>query len=353
MTGAAEEAKVFEWDDGPLDELLGLLGEAALTVRVEALRPGSGQPVGRLEVIAGGVLESVMGDDRGDEALAALKKIPGLRYRLEPALPHPDEGSLEKPTPAEGELTERPVTALMRYCEDYVLTCALELQRGTEHARISYRRGEIVRTLVDGSESAERLPDVIGWTEGRWRILLPQVTLPRRKKPAAQAGVAPTPAPASGTLFGFPAPVIPGITVARTPTSPSPEPARDPVPQFMPVQHTPTVLDRPLVTAPPTAVDIPLPVTTTPLPPPPMSPPSPSPAPLATGRMGDDTRATPPPMSGLPLPPPARPRVAPPRGFTSMPLVVHVLLGVGLGAAIVAGYWAYLTYLPGGLPGLR
>src|SRR5688572_15437210 len=108
MTGAAGEAKVFEWEGGPLDELLALLGEAALTVRVDALRPGSGQPVGRMEVIAGGVMETVLGELRGDEALAALRRIPGLRYRLDPALPHPEEGSLGQPTPAEGSLAERP-----------------------------------------------------------------------------------------------------------------------------------------------------------------------------------------------------------------------------------------------------
>jgi hypothetical protein len=33
-----------------------------------------------------------------------------------------------------------------------------------------------------------------------------------------------------------------------------------------------------------------------------------------------------------------------PRTFTSLPLVVHVLLGVALGAAVVAGYWAFLRY---------
>ena len=73
----------------------------------------------------------------------------------------------------------------MRYCEEFVLTCALELARGAENARISYRRGEIVRTLVDGSESPERLPDVMAWHEGSWRIVLPQLNLPRPRKATA------------------------------------------------------------------------------------------------------------------------------------------------------------------------
>ena len=31
----------------------------------------------------------------------------------------------------------------MRYCEDYVITCAIEVWRGNENARIDYQRGEI------------------------------------------------------------------------------------------------------------------------------------------------------------------------------------------------------------------
>ena len=34
----------------------------------------------------------------------------------------------------------------------------------------------------------------------------------------------------------------------------------------------------------------------------------------------------------------------PPRSFASLPLVVHVVLGVALGSAVVAGYWAFLRY---------
>jgi hypothetical protein len=56
----------------------------------------------------------------------------------------------------------------------------------------------------------------------------------------------------------------------------------------------------------------------------------------------DDTKATPPAMvTGAPRPSVVRPA---PRNFSSLPLVVHVVLGVALGAAVVAGYWAWLRY---------
>jgi hypothetical protein len=411
MNGAADAVGVFEWEGGSLDEMLGLMGEAALTVKIEAVRPGSGQQVGNLDLVAGGVLDSAFGEERGDTALASLKRIPGLRFRIRAALPHPEEGTLEHEGPSEGAVSDRPVTALMRYCEEFVLTCALEISRGTEHARISYRRGEILRTLVDGSEAPERLPDVIGWTDGQWKIVLPQLNLPRTRKaaPAPAVGV-----PPSGTLFGFPAPVIPGRT---TPASPSPSPpavaepeaAPTPAPRSMtptppaavaapplqpmapapsaaaatmtPAAATPIVaapaptpqsaLDLPtlpndlLVSLPPTPIDVPVVLPASLPPPPTASPfgsaftPAPAPAPLLAPkgasapipRPQDDTRATPPPRRSLPMPTVARSRPAP-RRFTNLPLVVHVLLGVVLGAAIVAGYWAYLALPPGGIPGL-
>ncbi len=213
----ADSGRTLDWEGGTLDELLGLLGEPALSAYIEAVRPGSGQAVGEIHVVAGGVSETIAGEHRGDEGLSYIKKIPGLRFRVTPALPN-DEGLLLPPPDDEGQLSQRPVTALMRYCEEFVLTCALELARGQENARISYRRGEIIRTLVDGSESSERLPDVMGWSEGSWRIVLPQLNLPRPKKPQR-------PAPGElggGTLFGIPAPVIPGLSGG--PGHPQPRP---------------------------------------------------------------------------------------------------------------------------------
>jgi hypothetical protein len=371
----ADSGRTLDWEGGTLDELLGLLGEPALSAYIEAVRPGSGQAVGEIHVVAGGVSETIAGEHRGDEGLSYIKKIPGLRFRVTPALPN-DEGLLLPPPEDEGQLSQRPVTALMRYCEEFVLTCALELARGQENARISYRRGEIIRTLVDGSESSERLPDVMGWSEGTWRIVLPQLNLPRPKKPQR-------PAPGElggGTLFGIPAPVIPGLSggpgttpspapmpgmsaprVAApvpAPASMSAVPAGTPAPASRPAP-TPAPLSRPAATPaaasmstsahtpapkPAPAAMASAPATVLDLAPPHMTPARPVAVPSGIARpVEDDTRATPPPqVTGPPRPTMNRP--APPRSFASLPLVVHVVLGVALGSAVVAGYWAFLRY---------
>jgi hypothetical protein len=379
-----EPGRTLDWEGGTLDELLGLLGEPALSAYIEAVRPGSGQAVGEIHVVAGGVAETVAGERRGDEGLAYIKKIPGLRFRVTPAMPN-DEGLLLPPPDSEGDLATRPVTAIMRYCEDFVLTCALELQRGPENARISYRRGEIVRTLVDGSESSERLPDVMGWNEGTWRVVLPAMNLPRPKKPQR-------PAPGEvggGTLFGIPAPVIPGLTgpptpapasapgmtaappapapaapkaptpapVARPAASPEPQrpivrPVTAPAPSpFMPTTPAPVLVSAPGSTVPaarPASASPPAmasaPATVVDLAPPHMTPARPASVPSGIARQApDDTRATPPAqLTGPPRPSTHRP--APPRTFASLPLVVHVVLGIALGSAVVAGYWAFLRY---------
>jgi hypothetical protein len=373
----ADSGRTLDWEGGTLDELLGLLGEPALSAYIEAVRPGSGQAVGEIHVVAGGVSETIAGDRRGDDGLSYIKKIPGLRFRVTPAMPN-DEGLLLPPPDDEGQLSQRPVTALMRYCEDFVLTCALELARGQETARISYRRGEIVRTLVDGSESSERLPDVMGWNEGTWRIVLPQLNLPRPKKPQR-------PAPGElggGTLFGIPAPVIPGLSggpgtpgpapmpgmsaapsvAAPVPAPKSAVPAATPAPTSRPAA-TPAPLSRPAVTPTPAPTSTPAhtpapkpapapapaamasaPATVLDLAPPHMTPARPVSVPSGIARpVADDTRATPPPqVTGPPRPTVNRP--APPRSFASLPLVVHVVLGVALGSAVVAGYWAFLRY---------
>jgi hypothetical protein len=377
----ADSGRTLDWEGGTLDELLGLLGEPALSAYIEAVRPGSGQAVGEIHVVAGGVSETIAGEHRGDDGLSYIKKIPGLRFRVTPALPN-DEGLLLPPPEDEGQLSQRPVTALMRYCEEFVLTCALELARGQENARISYRRGEIIRTLVDGSESSERLPDVMAWNEGTWRIVLPQLNLPRPKKPQR-------PAPGElggGTLFGIPAPVIPGLSGGPGTPSPAPMPgmaaaprvaAQAPAPMSAGPAATPVPTSRPAPTAAPLSRPAPTPAPA-PMPtaahtpaPKPAHTPAPKPAPAAVASAPatvldlapphmtpahpvavpsgiarpaeDETRATPPPqVTGPPRPSINRP--APPRSFASLPLVVHVVLGVALGSAVVAGYWAFLRY---------
>ena len=65
----------------------------------------------------------------------------------------------------------------MRYCEDYVITCAIEVWRGNENARVEYKRGEPGNVTVGGIDAPERLAEVM-------RVVVGQLPHPR---PAAQA----------------------------------------------------------------------------------------------------------------------------------------------------------------------
>lgn len=179
MVGPSAELTT-EWEGGSLSELVALLQVAAQPVRIEVIAPGmTDSNAGEVHLLAGGLADAFAGSLRRDDAMAALQRLEGARFVVEARLPDPESGSLSTSGPHEGSLKDRPVASLMRYCEDYVLTCRLEVWRGPERAVISYRRGEIISTMVGGADGSERLPDVMAWTEGSYDIVLPPPVLPQ------------------------------------------------------------------------------------------------------------------------------------------------------------------------------
>jgi hypothetical protein len=319
------EGQTYEWEGGTLEELLAFLAEAALSVRVEALHPDRDEKVGEIHVVAGGVSDTLAGERRGDSAMAHLRQIPGLRFLAHPLLPNPEDGNLGSPGAFEGSLADRPPPSLMRYCEDYVLTCVLEIRQREDQVRISYRRGEILRTLVNGSESGERLPEVMGWADGTWRITLPQLALARPHKPARAPR---SPAVDSGTIFGYqvqplPPPAAgngePSSAAAAPPFLSSPAPA----------PPTPAPLRRSSDGSTPnveTGARALAPVFT--------------PAPAPAAYPGEATPAAALPAAAITQPVHTRPGA----GSWVGSLLFHALLGVALGLAIVGGYWAFLHW---------
>ena len=179
MAGPSAD-RITEWEGGSLSELVAMLQAAALPVRIEVMAPGTTDSIsGEVHLLAGGLADAFAGSLRRDDAMAALQRLEGARYVIECRLPDPETGSLSEPGPHHGSLKDRPLASLMRYCEDYVLTCRLEVWRGQDRAAISYRRGEIIGTVVGGSEGSDRLPEVMGWSEGSYEILLPAPVLPQ------------------------------------------------------------------------------------------------------------------------------------------------------------------------------
>jgi hypothetical protein len=365
------EGQTYKWDGGTLEELLALLAEAALSVRVEALHAERDEKMGEIHVVAGGVSETIAGDRRGDAAMTYLRQIPGLRFLAHPTLPDPEEGALGAPGPLEGSLAERPPPALMRYCENFVLTCALELRHGDDHVRVSYRRGEILRTLVNGSESGERLPEVMSWTDGTWRITLPQLTLPRPPKPARPLK---GPAVDSSTIFGYQVqPVVPpasGAGSAPPPTAPSTH--QPTLPYSSATAPAPERLRRVSDGATPmveTGARAPAAETEPAGRPDGQAESRSAAAPEAKADARAETRPErksqgkpegkhdekrepavdpqrAPTPRAVPLPAPASAANRPSRGAGSFvtSLLLHALLGVALGLAIVGGYWAFLRW---------
>jgi hypothetical protein len=205
--GAAHQ--IVEWSGGTLDDLVSLLSGPAWSARVEVFAAGASNPIGEVHVIAGGVSDAIFEGKSTHEALDNLRAVKSTRFRVEPRLPNPSDGDLTFPGPEQGKLEERPLAHLMRYCEDYVLTSGIEVWRGSENAKVDYRRGDIVGVTVGGIDAPERLAEVMKWSSGSYRLIVPRLTLPATapKAAAPAAVVAPrsAAAAASKTIFGMPA----------------------------------------------------------------------------------------------------------------------------------------------------
>src|SRR4029453_5608128 len=98
----------------------------------------------------------LFGGKSTDDALDQLRAIPKARFRFEQRLPNPADGDLSRAGPESGTLDVRPLAHLMRYCEDYVISCTIEVWRGNENARVEYKRGEIGKGTVGGIDAPGR-----------------------------------------------------------------------------------------------------------------------------------------------------------------------------------------------------
>ncbi len=377
----APEDRIVTWKGGTLDDLVGMLSGAALAARVHVMAPGEREwPAGEVQMLAGGVAESIAGDLRGDDAMAALRSIGATTFRVEPALPEPGTGALVPGGPEEGNLSERPLASLMRYCENYVMTCLLEVWRGNDRATISYRRGEIASTAVGGSDAPERLTEVMTWNRGGYRIVVPPMVLPNVRPPPS---VAAPPKPAAKPAAAKPAPTPPPIpmpppvaapaesrdTLTRVPPAGPPRGRRETVPgmpvavfdPFAPERTTdvgvpavgPVPTPRPSTAAAPRTVMEPEVIAPVPLhllrnaarpaPPAPKSNPAvPALGPMTAPRGGKASASA--EKQGEPTP---NKKKTKPRRKTLVdpPVLVLIFLGLALGLAIVGAYSVMQTVL--------
>jgi hypothetical protein len=207
---AAASKNITEWEGGSLDDLVAFLSGPAWAVRVEILPAKGDTPVGEVHLLAGGFSEVLLGGKSTDDALDKLRAVPGARFRIEQRLPNPTDGDLASPGPESGTLDSRPLAHLMRYCEQYVITCGIEVWRGSEAARVEYRKGEISGVTVGGIDAPERLAEVMQWSSGNYRLIVPPLNMPE----AIPRAIKPAPAEKA-------APVAPAAAPARPPATPS------------------------------------------------------------------------------------------------------------------------------------
>jgi hypothetical protein len=313
--GAGKKAQ--EWSGGDLDDLIAILSAPAVSARVEVLGKAgetTGDAViGEVHLLAGGVSDSIYQGKATDDALDRLRADKPTRFRVELRLPNPVDGNLSEPGPETGTLDGRALAHLMRYCEDYVISCAIDVWRGNETARVEYKRGEISGVTVGGIDAPERLAEVMQWSSGNYRLVVPEFKLPAsapRRAKSATATPAPVPAPAPSaqaarnasstkTIFGMPVAEVAkaraAAEAAKEANKSAAESARSGSQPAAPRVATPVPVVAPAPVAPRVAPVVAAPTPT----------PAPAPAPMTASR--DSATKT---IFGVPAP-------RPPEGFSS------------------------------------
>jgi hypothetical protein len=237
----AANPNLVEWSGGALDDLVAYLSGPATAVRIEVLPATGDTAVGEVHLLAGGISETLYAGKSTDDALEKLRGVNNPRFRLEMRLPNPVDGDLGSPGPDSGTLDSRPLAHLMRYCEQYVITCGIEVWRGSETARVEYRKGEISGVTVGGIDAPERLAEVMQWASGNYRLIIPKLTLPESVPKAAVVKPAPAPAaPAPAPAAAAAPPARPPATppAARPPATPPTARPAAPVPAPQPAPTT-------------------------------------------------------------------------------------------------------------------
>lgn len=149
-------------------------GEALFTGIV---RVRTRQAEGELWFLSGIVERVRFGVSMGDEAMRRLLAADGPRVDVVSCLPNP-AGGFEKGHPMEGDLGTTLPVDLLRFCETHALTCTVELRSGDSGGEAIYRLGELISVRCDaGTDRA--VARMLEWSEGRFRVILPSIELPR------------------------------------------------------------------------------------------------------------------------------------------------------------------------------
>jgi hypothetical protein len=163
------------------NRLAGSLADTALEKLLEAAHKNllTGQIVvqaegkeGSLQLRAGAVDEVRFGDLKDDPALAHMKLLKAGTYELTQRLPDLG-GELGSAAALDGEVTDIPITAIMRHCEDHALSCTLIVVAGYDRGEIVYKAGDLAGGTVNAQKSDDAVEQIVGWKNARFRVQLP------------------------------------------------------------------------------------------------------------------------------------------------------------------------------------
>ncbi|HEU4537879.1 MAG TPA: hypothetical protein VFS00_27355, partial [Polyangiaceae bacterium] len=176
-----------------LSEVVDRCGKAQFT-GVVFVRGDRG--VGQVFLVSGLFYDALLGSTKGEAAYQQLLSWPSARIEVHQRLPPRVRGT-EDPHPFEGPLSSIRPVELFRYCEDNALTCKVELRSGGIRGEASYKLGELLSIMCGGDKREIVVTQMLSWTDGTYRVVLPNVDLPpgvSYQAPTFQGGTVPTPA---------------------------------------------------------------------------------------------------------------------------------------------------------------
>jgi len=231
------------------------------------VRVTAGSKVGVIELRAGAVDTSKIGDLTGRPALAEMHKLRDGMYEIVQRLPDL-AGELGGSSAAEGDVTGVPLIAIMRHCEDNALTCTITVIGGFDRATLEYRAGEIARIELNGYFDDDALTQVLSWPDARFRVAAPPLDLDvegwpvTRRAPTVPAHIevplaAKRGSSRAGEIVVEAAKPAPKPQPAPAPAKPAPaKPARAPTAIPVPLA-SPTPPTGPMIITPSRAITLP------------------------------------------------------------------------------------------------
>jgi CRP-like cAMP-binding protein len=81
-----------------------------------------------------------------------------------------EEVDLKQRYTPSGELADNSIIDLLKYCEENALTGRVVLKTADDIATMDYQRGEILTITLNDNTDIDYLSDLLGWSEGTFRI---------------------------------------------------------------------------------------------------------------------------------------------------------------------------------------